>query len=274
MQTRCSTSVSSDTISPFNEYPNYHERVESCSSRSSSPWSAMTPSAQGDDDVEMTDSPASSYASIEQPFPTSPCAGESGDVTSELSSGSSTTVSVYVPPSSYRLNPFSDAERKAAKNAHLVLKERERVARAARVKELKHKALSISNKDRPNKAPAPDHQREVLRLVFDQITPYPDEAWISQLALHFDWYAASNSPILCMLLNRVIADTTKSKTGFQTIVRRMRVNTGLFSPRANMTLPHPFAKSLAKVVNCACALPHWSTATKKHGRTIFSTRLS
>jgi len=67
-----------------------------------------------------------------------------------------------------------------------VSKERERVTRAARVRELKQKALNINRKDRPNKAPAPDHQREVLRMVFDQITPYPDEAWISQLAVHFN----------------------------------------------------------------------------------------
>jgi len=148
----------------------------------------MTPSAQGDDDVEMTDSPASSYASMEQPVHASPCAGESEDITSEPSSGSSTSCSVYTPPASRtsRLGPFSDEDKKVAKNAYVVRKELEKVARAARVKELKRKALSISTKDRPNKAPAPDHQREVLRLVFDQITPYPDEAWISQLAVHFN----------------------------------------------------------------------------------------
>jgi hypothetical protein len=149
----------------------------------------MTPSAQGDDDVEMTESPASSYASIEQPADASPCAGESEDVTSEPSSASSTSLSAYVPPASRRLGPFSDEDKKVAKNAYLVRKELERVARSARVKELKRKAQNINSKDRPSKAPAPDHQREVLRLVFDQITPYPDEAWISQLALHFNWYA-------------------------------------------------------------------------------------
>jgi len=146
----------------------------------------MTPSAQGDNDVEMTDSPASSYASIEPPQPAeSAYSGEYEDPASELS-GSSTSLSVYIPPSLRTLHPLSDTERKAAKNAHLVLKERERVARAARVKELKQKALSINKTDRPNKAPASDHQREVLRMIFDQVTPYPDEAWISQLALHFN----------------------------------------------------------------------------------------
>jgi len=156
----------------------------------------MTPSAQGDDDVEMTDSPASSYASIEQPVHVSPCTGESEDITSEPSSGSSTSLSVYSPSASRRLGPFSDEDRKAAKNAYLVRKELARVARAARVKELKRKAKGINSKDRPSKAPAPDHQREVLRLVFDQITPYPDEAWISQLALHFNWYADFYLPVV------------------------------------------------------------------------------
>lgn len=152
----------------------------------------MTPSIRGDEDVEMTDSPASSYASIEPQSSGSPHGRECEEVTSEFSSGSSTPFSVYMPSSSRRHHPLSDAERKVAKNSYLVMKEREKVARAARVKELKRKALGINNKDRPNKAPASDHQREVLRLVFDQITPYPDEAWISQLALHFNWYAISD----------------------------------------------------------------------------------
>src|ERR1700683_306774 len=152
MQTCSPSSVSSATITPFDEYHYHDQRPESCSSRSSSPWSDMTPSAQGDNDVEMTDSPASSYASIEPPQPAeSAYSGEYEDPASELS-GSSTSLSVYIPPSLRTLHPLSDTERKAAKNAHLVLKERERVARAARVKELKQKALSINKTDRPNKA--------------------------------------------------------------------------------------------------------------------------
>jgi len=146
----------------------------------------MAPSIQGDEDVEMTDSPASSFASIERQSSASPFIGEYEDDASDLESGSSTSLSAYVPPSSSRQHPQSDIERKAARNAYLVMKEHERVVRAARVKVLKQKALSINNRDRSNKAPAPDHQRDVLRLVFDQITPYPDEAWISQLALHFN----------------------------------------------------------------------------------------
>jgi len=149
----------------------------------------MTPSIQGDNDIEMTDSPASSYASVEQSSPGPPLHDdEYDDATSEVFSGPSSSLSKYTPPSPHRLQPLSETERKATRNAHLVLKDRERIVRAARVKELKQKALSINNKGRPCKAPAPEHQREVLRLVYDQITPYPDDAWISQLALYFNWY--------------------------------------------------------------------------------------
>jgi len=188
MQTRSFSYASSDTIASFHEYHYqfYPKRTESCSSRSSSPWSDMTPSVHGDDDVEMTESPASSYTSIEHPLSVSLNSGECDDASADASSGSSSSFSIYKPSTSRRLHPASDAERKAARNAYLAMKERARAIRAARVKELKRKALSINSKDRPNKTPASDHQREVLRLVFDQITPYPDEAWISQLALHFN----------------------------------------------------------------------------------------
>jgi hypothetical protein len=138
-------------------------------------------SIQGDDGREMTHSPATSYTSG------SVCNDEYEEPISDPSSDSS--ASVYLR-SSQKIYPLSEEERRAAKNTFLVLKEREKVARTARVKELKKKALNINSKDRSNKTPASDHQREVLRLVFDQITPYPDEAWISQLALHFNWYVS------------------------------------------------------------------------------------
>jgi len=191
MQTCFSVSdVPSTTFTPSTPSDEYHtvyiyhqtyseQRCESCSSSSPSPW----PDSSSILDVEMTDSPASSYASIDQP---SPYSGEYDDATSELSSVSSSSLSVYIPPSSCRLQQLSATERKAAKNSYVALKERERVARTARVKELKQKALNINSRVQPNKIPASDHQREVLRMVFDQMTPYPDEAWISRLALHFN----------------------------------------------------------------------------------------
>jgi len=77
------------------------------------------------------------------------------------------------------------AGKKIAKNPNVVSKERARILRNARVRELKLKAQSI-NKGRIGKEPAPEHQREILRLIYDQITPYPDEAWIAQLAVHFN----------------------------------------------------------------------------------------
>jgi len=147
----------------------------------------MTPSIRGDEDIEMIDSPASSYASAGQPSPTR----YDDELDDAASSHSTTSLSTHSPASSpvrRRSSPFQSKRvsgKKAAKNSNIVSKEHARVARNARVRELKLKALSI-NKGRISKEPAPDHQREVLRMVYDQITPYPDEAWIAQLALHFN----------------------------------------------------------------------------------------
>jgi len=135
----------------------------------------------------MTDSPASSYASAEQPSPSR----YDDELDDAASSHSTTSLSAYSPHSSHQRHksspsqPKRGAGKKAAKNPTVMSQERARILRNARVRELKAKALSI-NKGRIGKEPAPEQQRQILRLVYDQITPYPDEAWIAQLALHFN----------------------------------------------------------------------------------------
>ncbi|KAG1715988.1 hypothetical protein ID866_1153 [Astraeus odoratus] len=52
--------------------------------------------------------------------------------------------------------------------------------REAKVRELKNRALSIPS---TGKTPATVRQRMVMQMVYDEITPYPDEAWVSQLGI-------------------------------------------------------------------------------------------
>ncbi|KAI6008292.1 hypothetical protein F5J12DRAFT_709049, partial [Pisolithus orientalis] len=52
--------------------------------------------------------------------------------------------------------------------------------REARVRDLKSRALSIPS---TGKTPATMRQRMVMQMVYDEITPYPDEAWVSQLGI-------------------------------------------------------------------------------------------
>lgn len=52
--------------------------------------------------------------------------------------------------------------------------------RDVRVRQLKNRALSIPS---TGKTPATVRQRMVMQMVYDEITPYPDEAWVSQLGI-------------------------------------------------------------------------------------------
>ncbi|KAF8560213.1 hypothetical protein OG21DRAFT_1502547 [Imleria badia] len=52
--------------------------------------------------------------------------------------------------------------------------------RDARVRELKSRALAIPS---TGKTPASVRQRMVMQMVYDEITSYPDEAWVSQLGI-------------------------------------------------------------------------------------------
>jgi hypothetical protein len=49
-----------------------------------------------------------------------------------------------------------------------------------KIRDLKRRALSIQS---TGNAPASEHQRLLLLMVFEEITPYPDEIWLSHLAV-------------------------------------------------------------------------------------------
>lgn len=57
--------------------------------------------------------------------------------------------------------------------------------RDTRVRELKNRALAIPS---TGKTPATVRQRMVMQMVYDEITPYPDEAWVSQLGIIIQRY--------------------------------------------------------------------------------------
>jgi len=52
--------------------------------------------------------------------------------------------------------------------------------RHRRVQALKERALKIES---TGKAPATERQRLVMMMVFEEITPYPDDGWLSQVAV-------------------------------------------------------------------------------------------
>ncbi|KAG1749827.1 uncharacterized protein EDB91DRAFT_1109888 [Suillus paluster] len=71
-------------------------------------------------------------------------------------------------------------KKKAYKQAFLQSAARAQNERETRVRELKKRALVIPS---TGKTPATSRQRLVMQMVYDEITPYPDEAWVSQLGV-------------------------------------------------------------------------------------------
>lgn len=71
-------------------------------------------------------------------------------------------------------------KKKAYKQAFLQSAARAQSERETRVRELKKRALAITS---TGKTPATSRQRLVMQMVYDEITPYPDEAWVSQLGV-------------------------------------------------------------------------------------------
>ncbi|KAF9244542.1 hypothetical protein BU15DRAFT_71520 [Melanogaster broomeanus] len=63
--------------------------------------------------------------------------------------------------------------------------------REGKVRELKGRALAIPS---TGKTPATIRQRMVMQMVYDEITPYPDEAWVSQLGIiiHREYHQVKN----------------------------------------------------------------------------------
>ena len=62
--------------------------------------------------------------------------------------------------------------------------------RDTRVRELKSRALAIPS---TGKTPATIRQRMVMQMVYDEITPYPDEAWVAQLGIVIQRYPSLHS---------------------------------------------------------------------------------
>ncbi|KAH7910704.1 hypothetical protein BJ138DRAFT_1152321 [Hygrophoropsis aurantiaca] len=97
--------------------------------------------------------------------------------------------------SSLRFNPISTAHRgrsgasksyedagkvKSFKHPPLSSAAKGLSDREARVREMKKRALAIPS---TGKTPATIRQRLVMQMVYNEITPYPDEAWVSQMGI-------------------------------------------------------------------------------------------
>ena len=88
--------------------------------------------------------------------------------------------------------------------------------RDARVRDLKSRALAIPS---TGKTPATVRQRMVMQMVYDEITPYPDEAWVSQLGIIIQRYL--HLPHTAHPLIVPQENTIKSRTGFPISARKM-----------------------------------------------------
>lgn len=146
-------------------------------------------------------------------------------------------------------------KKKAYKQAFLQSAARAQSEREIRVRELKKRALAITS---TGKTPATSRQRLVMQMVYDEITPYPDEAWVSQLGVIIHRFVVSVSLLLYCLILPFIGNITKLRTGFPINGRKMleiRGNTHL-SPLLLPVSRHLYARSHATDVICACALLH------------------
>lgn len=179
--------------------------------RSYSPWSDMdgSRSGEGREDFERsgTDSPASSYGDTELEHDTAYCP--------PLPSSSIRWVSTR-PHRPLEGPSDSNSRTKTHSPSSTRKATEEKITRAAHIRSLKLKAKGIrkgKGSKQNNKYPAPEHQREVLRMIFDDITPYPDEAWISKLAIHFNWFV-SHLPKTDIMLIFTSSNYAKIKNWF------------------------------------------------------------
>jgi len=99
----------------------------------------------------------------------------------ELSSSTS------LPRHSSSPHTHSDSKsipKKALKKTHLITAaSKASRSREARIREIKQRALKIRS---TGNTPATEQQRLVMLLVFNEITPYPDESWLSILSVLID----------------------------------------------------------------------------------------
>lgn len=146
-------------------------------------------------------------------------------------------------------------KKKAYKQAFLQSAARAQSERETRVREVKKRALAIIS---TGKTPATSRQRLVMQMVYDEITPYPDEAWVSQLGVIINRFVVGGSLLLYCLILLFVGNITKSRTGFPINGRKMpgiHGNTHL-SPLLLLVSRHRYARSHATDVICACVLPH------------------
>jgi hypothetical protein len=64
--------------------------------------------------------------------------------------------------------------------------------RETRIRDIKRRALNIPS---TGNTPATEQQRLVMLMVFKEITPYPDEGWLSILAILVDRWASFHAMV-------------------------------------------------------------------------------
>lgn len=76
--------------------------------------------------------------------------------------------------------PKSCSKKTSRKTPYLKAAAKPGLDREAKIRELKGRALKIKA---TGNAPASEHQRLLLLMVFDEITPYPDESWLAHISV-------------------------------------------------------------------------------------------
>ncbi|KAG1875577.1 hypothetical protein DFJ58DRAFT_756952 [Suillus subalutaceus] len=114
-------------------------------------------------------------------------------ITSKGSSLRFKPASVSAITSRHGTTSEDNLKKKAYKQAFLQSAARAQSERETRVRELKKRALAITS---TGKTPATSRQRLVMQMVYDEITPYPDEAWVSQLGviINREYHQVKNCP--------------------------------------------------------------------------------
>jgi hypothetical protein len=115
-------------------------------------------------------------------------------------------------------SPEDNLTRKAYKQAYLQSAARAQNDREDRVRELKKRALAIPS---TGKTPATWRQRLVMQMVYDEITPYPDEAWVSQLGVIINRFVIVYFILVIFLNLDVVGSIIRLRTGSLTNGRKM-----------------------------------------------------
>jgi len=168
------TLSSRDALSSF-DGQEYGSAMDSPASSSREP--SLDASADGMD-VEFANPSAESVVLSEESFPRRTL--RKRVTTSKGSSLRFKPASVSTITARQGTSPEDNLKKKAYKQAFLQSAARAQNEREIRVRELKKRALAIQS---TGKTPATWRQRLVMQMVYDEITPYPDEAWVSQLGV-------------------------------------------------------------------------------------------